>query len=672
MSMFEDCLSIVNSCMETAPLADCYGKSISLPNHYHRERLDNLSIYYISDIHLEHQIIKRFPNGATNQTIKEFIRETIFEMLKSEIALSKYNSSLVFFGGDTASSFPLATFFFTEFIAIWDSINKSDYDLKRSIILPLLQEQENNNRTIMQWQEAHKWVSGAKKDLLEYSDKRVPPEIKHFIVRNREIEEIINETTDYHITYYLNQWEKPEKSIYVVLGNHELWEFDSFEDSIKAYKLMFENLGIVLLNNTAYWSSGYGFHKLELNEDTAFYKHSELKFNRAALYNLNNVVITGGVGFAAYNKYYNASNGLYRDTIDLKQELEYTIEWENYYSRIVDFAKEKRALLIVLTHNPFSDWNKDTQPNSNCIYFSGHNHRNVLWCHDDINAYYYSDNQIGYQCETIKFKKAEIYKRANPFADYDDGYYIINTFDYVVFNRFFGIYIEGTSIIQRYIDNAGDLYMIKNNGYYGFFLISKKVGEHMLPGTFICKGGRIERISDDTNITKYYDTFSGMIRAYLNVLSPYRHTQEMIAEAVRAFGGTGRIHGYIIDIDFTNHIMLNPNDGKVTFYHSPIWGYIITFSTLRGLLSEHAPSLLSSYNKSILSVKNGVDLLDRIQNNDGFNNTLLKLRIKSSIYIDSNKMNQLQRLFDANILRDWNENILRYTNSFSTHELISN
>jgi len=37
---------------------------------------------------------------------------------------------------------------------------------------------------------------------------------------------------------------------------------------------------------------------------------------------------------------------------------------------------------------------------------------------------------------------------------------------------------------------------------------------------------------------------------------------------------------------------------------------------------------------------------------------LHKKRIKNSVYSISNYMRQIQRLFDSNILRDWNEDII--------------
>ena len=45
--------------------------------------------------------------------------------------------------------------------------------------------------------------------------------------------------------------------------------------------------------------------------------------------------------------------------------------------------------------------------------------------------------------------------------------------------------------------------------------------------------------------------------------TPYRNALKTISKEIRAFGGNGNIHGCIIDIDFFNHIYVNPFDGKI-------------------------------------------------------------------------------------------------------------
>ena len=51
-----------------------------------------------------------------------------------------------------------------------------------------------------------------------------------------------------------------------------------------------------------------------------------------------------------------------------------------------------------------------------------------------------------------------------------------------------------------------------------------------------------------------------------NPLAPYLEIQKGIAERIAMIGGRGKIHGCIIDIDWFNHIFVNPCDLKITPY----------------------------------------------------------------------------------------------------------
>ena len=39
-----------------------------------------------------------------------------------------------------------------------------------------------------------------------------------------------------------------------------------------------------------------------------------------------------------------------------------------------------------------------------------------------------------------------------------------------------------------------------------------------------------------------------------------------ISKVIKSIGGDGSIHGCIVDIDYYNHIYINPVDGKITPY----------------------------------------------------------------------------------------------------------
>lgn len=85
--------------------------------------------------------------------------------------------------------------------------------------------------------------------------------------------------------------------------------------------------------------------------------------------------------------------------------------------------------------------------------------------------------------------------------------------------------------------------------------------------------------------------------------SSYMSAIGTIAEEVRAFGGEGKAHGCIVDIDFINHVYLDPLTGRLKFYFATSINDRIEYEHLDALLRRHAPQLLVSY-ETLLREKN--------------------------------------------------------------------
>lgn len=407
-----------------------------------------------------------------------------------------------------------------------------------------------------------------------------------------------------------------EKYIYAVLGNHEFWDFDNPDSCYSVYRELFQSLGIIFLENT--------------------------------LHDICNTVVVGGTGFAGQNTNLNACMKLYNLTLNREQEIKQSQIWEESYNKALNLAREKNKPLMVITHNPISDWKQNSQPDDNCTYFNGHTHRNYLYHDDERNIHIYANNQIGYQTPIMRLRKAYMYERANPFAFYDDGYYEVNTANYLKFYDYMGEQIAGNKPAERQIDkNNAKFFMVKHKGYYGFFVISSTM-------SYICAGGLIKKIKKGKDIEEINKDFLRIINRYLTALDPYRSAQEKISKAVNSFGGNGNIHGCIVDIDFFNHVMLNPSDGKITYYHSPKFGYIEPYENLLALLENHNKDLAERYRRRISPLENTLTT----QSQMAVSPDLIKIDIKSSIYTVSNRINQIQRLFDKKILREWNEDLL--------------
>jgi len=524
------------------------------------------TVYHISDIHLFHHVMAKFPDGATDSEIEDYVKEFVDNMLTDGF---RKNGRYLLIGGDVSHSFKLSSIFYTELRSQLDAMDEN----------------------------------------------------RHYV--------------------------------YAVLGNHELWDFRTLEECQKAYRKMLDPLRITLLCNEGTYImfrppmrfTGWDEIAKKASWEWIDPRKEPEDFDRCLTLN-SGFYLIGGTGFAEYNDEHNADTGYYRHVLDRKQEIEETEKWRSVYLDGLDKAKKIRGQLIVLTHNPMQDWmGKDFRGGVNCIYFSGHNHRNFEYHNDNRNVHIFADNQIGYSRKNAKVKSAELYSRGNPFAGYADGYYQIKSNDYLAFYAYVMENLQGNGIAENMIRKYGcRFYMIKRSGYYGFFLISDKAA-------YISSGGRVKKIGSRKNIQYFYDNFETMVNAYISVLSPYRRAQEQIADAVRGFGGEGNIHGCIVDIDFENHIMLNPNDGTMTFYYSPMFGKVQTYASVGSLLEVHAPKMYSRY------LSGGSTALT-VYNPKAETNCIVDVDRVGGMYGMSKKMAQLQRLFSCRVLRDWDDMLI--------------
>ena len=103
--------------------------------------------------------------------------------------------------------------------------------------------------------------------------------------------------------------------------------------------------------------------------------------------------------------------------------------------------------------------------------------------------------------------------------------------------------------------------------------------------------------------------------------------------------------------------MLNPLDGTITYYYSPVFGTLQPYKTFAKLL-EHidADYLIGEQNvreKYALMVTSGCLLSQESFSTSAEVGELVTIDIKGSIYELSTRINQLQRLFTSRVLRAW-------------------
>lgn len=499
-----------------------------------------ISIYYISDIHIDNKIARKFKNHATEQEIEYYVKTIVDKMIDS--MPSEVVGKFILIAGDVSSSFKISKIFYQKLVE-----------------------------------------------------------------RNRI----------------------SSKKIICVLGNHELWNLDRASDNnvdsiVKLYKKMFDELGITFLQNEL----------LVIGDDFEIITESEIEsmtedeLKKRTLE--SKLTIFGGIGFSGYNPDFNASKLIYFDAVPtLEEDKKLTNKFNSLYTKLKDCLSNRK--IIILTHHPKQDWSTDNY-NSNWIYINGHTHKNVYEKNSDKQLY--ADNQVGYFNEDVRLKRIDYSLKCNIFNDYEDGIHLISLEQYLLFYRKMGYSIS--------CKLQGEFYLLKKNDILMFVYKNDK------GNLYIMNGGRQNRLNYK-DIEYYFnnmDNYSIIIKegtksyyAYINQLSDY----------IKSIGGSGNVHGTIVDIDFYNHVYVNIYDGKITPYWAASMDYKIVYPSFQELLSNHCPKILENMNSN----KNELVVMKNELISSGG-----EFYEDTKIYRESRMMKKIQYLIDDNIIRVWNDNLL--------------
>lgn len=426
------------------------------------------------------------------------------------------------------------------------------------------------------------------------------------------------------------------------LGNHELWSFPGFqiEQIVSKYRTILEEYGMYLLHNDLLYKEDCGL-LADPNTGTHLIKYHDLcEMNetqiadrmRSARY-----VILGGLGFSGYNMEFNADNGIYRMTVARTTEIIESKIFEDLYNRLRPILINKNT--IILTHTPKKDWCREAEPDKNYVYVSGHTHRNFF--HDDGEYRVYSDNQVGYHSENPHLKTFLIDNDYDCFFDYEDGIFEVTREQYNDFYR-------GKNISMTFQREVNVLYMLKKNGYYCFIHKSKS------GSLTILNGGAMKKL-EIQDVQYYYDNMDTMISTIKTPLDKFTMFQKRIADMIKGIGGTGTIHGSIIDIDFYNHIYVNPVDLSVTGYWASDIINKIVYPSIPSLLEKNCPALFGEYVKLLKdNDENPLALALKQQTNVAI---LPQTYLDTDIYKASREIKKMQKL-SSNILSSWYEDTL--------------
>lgn len=469
----------------------------------------------------------------------------------------------------------------------------------------------------------------------------------------------------------LHRVKRPNKSIIFTIGNHDIWSYsnNSYDEIVEIFRKMLGEHGMYLLQNDV----------LFLDAENTFQHINEEELRQAEIQELREktrcakLLFFGGTGFAGYNQLYNASYGLYRhnQTIGFNRdfELSETRKIEQLYVKICSAFYDKNV--VVMTHMPLPDWYRNAwqrrendydysregeqeyfndHPEDNLgtyssyqpgfVYVSGHTHRNYYY--DDGSVRIYADNQFGYN-KNVPGKKPhlksfDINMTYDVFSDYADGIYEISAGEYKDFYRGKNIFIEFNRTVNV-------LYMLKKKGYYCFIHRSKQNSLSIL------NGGALKRL-DNKDIRFYYENMDIVLATIKDPLDKYTSYQEAISREIKKLGGYGTIHGCIIDIDFLNHIYVNPLDGTVTGYWANDMVNKLIYSTIPALLEAQCPLLFEAYKKTMIAgdAKKNLPVLYGQASNQL---ALMPVPyLDTDIYKASREIKKMQKL-RSNILSTW-------------------
>lgn len=235
--------------------------------------------------------------------------------------------------------------------------------------------------------------------------------------------------------------------------------------------------------------------------------------------------------------------------------------------------------------------------------------------------------------------------------------------------------------------------MLKKNGYLMFFSVSPK-------GTLsILNGGKYKKTNFSINyyydkidkyaelivnrFSKYWDVL-GEISNQLKELEPSQNELKTLylknkidAEnyglqfftfnqwySEKKYKLSGHIHGCIVDIDYNNHIYLNPYDGSLVPYYATSKYDKIIYKNIKSLIAAKRPEMLNPFNKlkqsnpkSLLVVDKKTIKKELVTQNSKIDDTLIK-EYSNDMYKTSNLLKSLQKIYDLKLVSIWNDMIL--------------
>lgn len=430
----------------------------------------------------------------------------------------------------------------------------------------------------------------------------------------------------------------PAERTFFVLGNHELRDDsygiedkDEYQKLVDSYRKALAPYGMRLLENELYipdYDEGRGI-VLQADQIKGLTKRGA-----TVLFGACPFAIFGAMGHSRLDALnpkpidldggFEANNSLNVHLADLANQL---------VEKLEEVLPDGRTQ-IVLTHTPPHFW-KRNDPAAGFYFVYGHVHQNVRRVYGRIR--YYGDNMVGEEELPLVFKSFFVGIAIDPFANIGDGIREISPEIYSEFN-------SSRSIVAKARKDLQHIYLVKRGDYCAFF--GRREGHSLL----MLNGGAVRRVQNQ-DLHYYFDHLTEYVRAATDLLRPFLKMRHDLSDDVKLIGGFGDEHGAIVDIDFYNHVFLNPLDGKRTCYFATSTADKYIFPNLTSLLASHCPNLLPRFNHLPAVRKES-------WGNGGKPSSKGTRETRTDIYRYSNLIYALEYILKSKVVRVWVDEIL--------------
>lgn len=456
-----------------------------------------------------------------------------------------------------------------------------------------------------------------------------------------------------NVDYFFSQLRMRRDGIIIfVLGNHEIWAHDmpgaELNEIIEKYRFICKKHDVIMLQNEL----AFFYDERTGNGELLSFSHHrvisekellEIPIDEVQTYaEKAKMIVFGGLGFSGKSKalapegyIYNADAGLYKGAVPtLVEDLIQTEKSEKAYFKVLESLFN--YAVIIATHCPLDNWS-ESDYNSNFIYLSGHTHHNTF--HMSSEKTVFADNQVGYYSDDYDLRYFLIDGTYDSFISYPDGIYKITYEQYIDFNI-------GKNVRIKKKKDGKQIILLKK-GFAHMFVYYNSNNKLIL-----LNGGSPKRLFHDLNY--YYENLDKYVHNIKTIMNSYTDRLLDVSKMVRSIGGEGKIHGCIVDIDYYNHIYINPVDGKITPYFAYDMEQKYVYKDLYSLLEKKKPSLLPGYVEWQRVNQDNNKLV--VQNTELADGAVLVT--DKNIYRVSKIVKTMQYLLFQDIVREWNDKIL--------------